>query len=68
MDLRVSLVAILYERWPTSGIVSDGVCLTVKTSESPNHAVESTLLEVIETGEVPSRYFLIPRAEALADL
>src|SRR5437588_11294640 len=48
----------LYERWPTSGIVSDGVCLTAKTSESPSHAVESTLSDVIETGEVPSRYFL----------
>src|SRR5215216_6127119 len=33
----------LYERWPTSGIVSDGVCLTAKTSESPNHVAESTL-------------------------
>jgi len=52
----------LFERWPTSGIVSDGVCLTVVTSESPNHAKESTLLEVIETGEVPQRYFLSPNA------
>lgn len=47
----------LFERWPTSGIVSDGVCLTAATSESPNHVKESTLLEVIETGEVPQRYF-----------
>src|SRR5688500_13685245 len=52
----------LYERWPTSGIVSDGVCLTVKTSESPNRAVESTLSDVIETGEAPQRYFLSPNA------
>src|SRR6266480_4596712 len=41
----------LYARWPTSGIVSDGVCLIAKTSESPSRAVESTLSEVIETGE-----------------
>src|SRR5947208_1845644 len=42
----------LFERWPTSGIVSGGVCLTAKTSESPNLAVESTLSDVIETAEV----------------
>lgn len=52
----------LFERWPTSGIVSDGVCLTAKTSESPSHAVESTLSDVIVTQEVPSRYFLSPNA------
>jgi len=52
----------LFERWPTSGIVSDGVCLTAKTSESPSHAVESTLSAVIVTDEVPPRYFLSPNA------
>jgi DNA (cytosine-5)-methyltransferase 1 len=52
----------LFARWPTSGIVSDGVCLTVATSESPNHVKESILLDVIETGEVPQRYFLSPNA------
>ena len=51
-----------YERWPTSGILSDGVCLTAKTSESPNHANESTLLGVIETSRVPEEYFLSPNA------
>jgi hypothetical protein len=52
----------LFERWPTSGIVSDGVCLTVATSEYPNHAKESILLDVIETQEVQQRYFLSPNA------
>jgi len=52
----------LFELWPSSGILSDGVCLTAKTSESPNHASESTLLGVIETGRVPERYFLSPSA------
>lgn len=52
----------LFERWPTSGIVWGGVCLTAKTSESPNHVVESTLSEVIETKEVHSRYFLSQNA------
>lgn len=49
-------------RWPNSGIASDGVCLTAKTSESPNHVVESTLSGVIETGKVHPRYFLSPNA------
>src|SRR5262249_21747147 len=52
----------LFERWPSSGIVLDGVCLTAKISESPSHAVESTLLDVIVTKEAPSRYFLSPNA------
>lgn len=52
----------LFERWPKSGILSDGVCLTAATSEFPNHASESTLSGLIETGEVPDRYFLSPNA------
>ena len=49
-------------RWPNSGMLLDGVLLTAKTSESPNHASESTLSGVIETGEVPPQYFLSPNA------
>jgi len=49
-------------RWTNSGMVSHGVCLTVKTSESPNNAVESTLLPCIETQQVPEKYFLSPNA------
>ncbi len=52
----------LFTRWPNSGMAWDGVCLTASTSESPNHANESILLDVIETGEVPLRYFLSPNA------
>ncbi len=51
-----------FERWPTSGMASDGACLTAGISESPNLARESTLLDAIETGEVPQRYFLSPNA------
>ena len=50
------------KRWPNSGILSDGVLLTARTSESPNHAKECTLSGVIETGEVQERYFLSPNA------
>lgn len=49
-------------RWMSSGMVSRGVCLTVKTSESPNNAVESSLLPCIETQQVPQKYFLSPNA------
>lgn len=51
-------------RWTNSGMVSHGVCLTVKTSEFPNNAVASTLLPCIETREVPEKYFLSPNAAA----
>lgn len=63
--LQVSLVPTMDEisqqssgRWPNSGILSDGVCLTAKTSESPNRGNVSTLSGVIETGKVPEKYFL----------
>ena len=49
-------------RWTNSGMVSRGVCLTAKTSESPSNAVASTLLPCIEIGEIPEKYFLSPNA------
>src|SRR5262249_16772350 len=52
----------LFKPWPNSGIVLDGVCLIVGTSESPSRAKESSLWDVIEKGEVPPRYFLSPNA------
>jgi DNA (cytosine-5)-methyltransferase 1 len=52
----------LFELWPNSGILSDGVCLTAKTLESPSHAKESTLSAVIETQPVQEKYFLSPSA------
>lgn len=52
----------LFERWPTSGMAWDGVCLTAATSEYPSRVKESTLLPAIETGKVQPRYFLSPNA------
>ena len=49
-------------RWMKSGMVSHGVCLTAKTSESPSNAAASTLLPCMETGEVPEKYYLSPNA------
>lgn len=50
------------KRWPSSGILSDGVLLTADTLEYPSHVNESTLSGVLETGEVPEQYFLSPNA------
>jgi DNA (cytosine-5)-methyltransferase 1 len=52
----------LFERWPNSGMVWAGVCLTAKTSECPNHAKESSLWDLMEKAEVPLKYFLSPNA------
>ena len=57
---RVETSKPSFELWPSSGILSDGVCLTAKTLESPNRVNASTLSGVIETGRVPQKYFLKP--------
>ena len=49
-------------RWPTSGIVWHGACLTLNSGEFPNGAVESSLSGILETGELPARYFLSQKA------
>jgi len=54
--------APLFDHWPNSGILSDGVCLTARTLESPSRANESTLSGVIKTKPVPQKYFLTPSA------
>lgn len=48
--------------WPTSGLVWLGVSLTLSTGESRSDAVESSLSDILETGDLPERYFLSPRA------
>ncbi len=52
----------LFEHWPNSGILSDGVFLTARISESHNREEESILLDVIETAEVQEKYYLSPSA------
>ena len=51
-----------FGRWPNSGMAWDGECLTAVTSEFHSRVSESTLSAVVETGEVPQRYFLSPNA------
>lgn len=49
-------------RWTTSGILARGECLTLNTSEFPRDTVESSLLDILETGDLPQRFFLSPTA------
>ncbi|PKH18695.1 hypothetical protein BI292_04050 [Pseudomonas sp. 43NM1] len=51
-----------FKRWPNSGMAWRGECLTAATSESPSLAKESLLLPLIETQDLPEKYFLSPNA------
>ncbi len=46
------------KRWTNAGIISHGECLTLNTSECPSAAVESSLSDILETGDIPQRFFL----------
>ena len=50
------------EGWMNSGMVWHGECWTRNTSESPKDAVVSLLSHVLETSEVPQKFFLSPKA------
>lgn len=49
-------------RWMTSGIHARGECLTLNISEFPSAVVESSLSDILETGDLPQRFFLSPTA------
>lgn len=49
-------------RWMVSGIISHGECLTLNSSECPSAAVESSLSDILQTGDIPQRFFLSPAA------
>jgi hypothetical protein len=52
-------------RWPSSGFTtSPGECWTADTSESPNAGAGSSSLADVLQDDVPSKYFLSPRAAA----
>ena len=51
------------ERWPTSGILSDGVCLMLNTSEYPSEGVvSSSLADVLLTHQVQPKFYLSQKA------
>ena len=52
----------LSEGWSNSGIARAGECLTLSTSEWPKDAVVCSLSQVLETGEIPQKYYLSQRA------
>ena len=49
-------------RWTNAAIISHGVSLTLNFSERPNDAVESSLSDILETGDIPQRYYLSAKA------
>lgn len=50
------------KRWQTSGMAFAGECWTHSTSVSPNAAVDCTLSGILETGDLPQRFYLSPIA------
>ena len=44
--------------WQTSGMGGPGECWTLSTPEYPSDGVASSLSDILETGDVPQRYFL----------
>src|SRR3546814_6167259 len=49
-------------RWANSGMGSPTAFSTLSTSEFPNGAVASSLSDILETGDLPQRYFLSAKA------
>ena len=49
-------------RWSNSGMGSAIGFLTLSTSEYPSDAVASLLLDVLETGNLPQKFYLSPLA------
>ena len=49
-------------RWLNSGMGSPTECLTLSGSEWPSDAAVCSLSDVLETGDLPQRYFLSARA------
>ena len=47
-----------FEGWMNSGMGGHTECLTLSTSEWPSDAVVCSLSDILETGNVPQRFFL----------
>ena len=50
------------ECWSNAGIGSPTEYLTLNISEYPSDGAASSLSDILETGELPQRYYLTPRA------
>jgi hypothetical protein len=62
VQIREGTLAPSSGRWLNSGMGSPTECWTLKTSESPNVAVVFLLSDVLETGDVPQKFYLSPKA------
>ncbi len=51
-----------YVPFLNTGMVHSGECSTLKTSECPSDAVESSLSAILETGDLQQRFFLSAKA------
>lgn len=51
-----------FKGWSNAGMASPGECWTLSTLERPNVAVESSLSDVLETGELHPRFSLSAKA------
>ena len=49
-------------RWSNSGMGSATECWTLSTSESHKDAEECLLSDILETGDLPQKFFLSPKA------
>jgi hypothetical protein len=52
----------LSEGWSNSGISRPGECLTLSTSEYPSDVAVCSLSQVLETGEIPQKFYLSQKA------
>jgi hypothetical protein len=48
--------------WGNSGMGSPTECLTLNTSAWPSDAAVCSLSDILETGALPQRFYLSPRA------
>ncbi len=53
-----------FKGWLNAGMGSHGEFVTLSIGEFPNDVVESSLSQILETGDVPQRYFLSAKASA----
>ncbi len=61
-SLKVPISPASFAGFRISGIVARGQCLTLNTSEWRSGASVCSLSEILETGDMPQRYFLSPKA------
>jgi len=49
-------------QWSNAGMASFGECWTLNISEYPSDAVACSLSDILQTGDLPQKYYLTPKA------